>query len=371
MQGIEHTDIAEILARKLAGDELSEHEREILDRWLETSEDNLRLMEKMARGDSYREYRATKPAGGARKGIAAVEGRLRKRRLNRLAAVSGSVAAVILIAVFAMRTWVETGEIPQAGAAESVMLTIGQRSVALEDHEDDTAWEKYVERLPDIPGEQLPPSTVRIEIPCGKDFKVRLPDGTQVWLNAGSSIVYPERFTGPAREVRITGEAFFDVARDESLPFRVATDNGLGIEVLGTRFNVNSYHDGGATVVTLVEGSVKVVSGAESVVMRPNQQAVCDAGGALDIREVSDTRAYTAWTEGQFYYRSAPAAEILAALGRWYDVSFEYDTQLLEAAGDLTLIFSRDDRIADVLESLSRLTSLRFRLKDGIVYITR
>ena len=107
--------------------------------------------------------------------------------------------------------------------------------------------------------------------PRGRQYQLVLPDGTAVWLNAASSITYPTAFAGAQRNVTITGEAYFEVAKDKSKPFHVKT-NGIEVEVLGTHFNINAYGDAGSIKTTLLEGSVKVKNNQGAVMIQPGQQ---------------------------------------------------------------------------------------------------
>lgn len=166
--------------------------------------------------------------------------------------------------------------------------------------------------------------TLTVSVPRGKDFKLTLADGTRVWLNAGSSLRYPSRFTERERSVELQGEAFFEVARDERHPFIVRTGEVV-TQVLGTQFNFRAY-PGETTHVTLVSGSVKVTGKqGRSTVLQPGQDLSHDSDGHEAVQEVN-TDCFTAWTEGYFYFEEAPLEEIMRTLGRWYNVSVVFDT---------------------------------------------
>ncbi|MCD8186890.1 MAG: FecR domain-containing protein [Rikenellaceae bacterium] len=149
-----------------------------------------------------------------------------------------------------------------------------------------------------------------LEVPRGGECKVILSDGTQVWLNSMSSLRYPARFTGPVREVILTGEAYFDVAKSET-PFMVRTQN-LGIRVLGTSFNLSAYDNNPAAAATLVSGSISAFAEeGKEVVVQPAQQAVfCKSNGLLTVWEV-DPGLYTGWKEGQFRFQDNQLEEIM------------------------------------------------------------
>ncbi|TDW97091.1 FecR family protein [Dinghuibacter silviterrae] len=162
-----------------------------------------------------------------------------------------------------------------------------------------------------------------VSTPRACQYVLQLSDGTKVWLDAASSLRYPVNFTGSTREVELTGQAYFAVAH-RSQTFIVHA-GGMSIHDLGTEFNVNAYADEGARVrMTLVAGSVRVVSEGKGKVLIPGQQA--DAlPGSLTITAPEDTREATAWRDGLFYFKSQDLHEQLRAVARWYDVDVRYE----------------------------------------------
>ena len=160
--------------------------------------------------------------------------------------------------------------------------------------------------------------------PKGRQFKLVLPDGTRVWLNAASSIRYPIVFTGSERKVEITGEAYFEVAHNKEKPFIVSTHNGSEIEVLGTHFNINSYDNEESINTTLLEGSVRVSSSNGKIVLTPGQQAQCTGAGALTLKQQVNLAQVMAWKNGQFDFNNATLREIMRQLERWYNIEVEY-----------------------------------------------
>lgn len=162
-----------------------------------------------------------------------------------------------------------------------------------------------------------------VETPNGGEYKIRLPDGTQVWLNAGSSIRYPISFVASGeRNVELSGEAYFEVAHDRTKPFRVKTNSQV-IEVLGTHFNVNAYPQNGKTISTLTEGSVRVESHGTEQLLRPGQETVLYKDGRLSVRK-ADLDISLAWRNGLIKFRNADLKSILDQAARWYDIDVEY-----------------------------------------------
>ncbi len=167
-----------------------------------------------------------------------------------------------------------------------------------------------------------------LSTPRGGQYRLRLPDGTDVWLNAASSITYPTAFTGGERTVNITGEAYFEVAKDAARPFHVKV-NTMEVEVLGTHFNINSYSDEGMIKTTLLEGSVRINKGTsadgsfQSVVLKPGQQAQAAAG--LKVIDRADIEQAVAWKNGMFLFKDQDIESIMKQVSRWYDVEISYD----------------------------------------------
>lgn len=164
---------------------------------------------------------------------------------------------------------------------------------------------------------------MELSTPRGKDCKVTLPDGSQVWLNAESKISFPDKFIGKERKVRIEGEAFFQVVKDTKHPFIVSTDF-FSTTVHGTSFNVNAYSAKTASV-TLVTGSVTVrPTNGEETMIEPGEMAICDAQGNTQINKV-DTYPVIQWKDGFFYFDNECLIDIMMELGRWYNVSIVFE----------------------------------------------
>ncbi|TYR35099.1 DUF4974 domain-containing protein [Sphingobacterium phlebotomi] len=167
-------------------------------------------------------------------------------------------------------------------------------------------------------------NTMELRTPNGGTYALTLSDGTKVWLNAASSLKYPMKFSAEKRQVKVEGEAFFDVVHDSKRPFTVLS-SGQEIEVLGTAFNVSAYADDGDVKTTLVEGAVRLIaqeSGAY-IQLRPNEQAILK-DGKLKTRRV-DTQRFTAWKNGDFYFHETPLEDMMKELSRWYDVEVTYE----------------------------------------------
>ncbi|MBL4676428.1 MAG: FecR domain-containing protein [Mucilaginibacter sp.] len=186
----------------------------------------------------------------------------------------------------------------------------------------------------------------------GGQYRLTLADGTKVWLNASSSITYPTIFSGDSRQVKITGEAYFEVAHNAALPFTVVS-NGQQVKVLGTHFNVNAYADESATITTLLKGSVKVSADANTCILKPGQQASLAAIGHNNIKVTdADTDAAVAWKEGYFQFNQADVYQVMRQLARWYDIKVIYKNQ--SSTRKFQGAIQRDLRFSQVLRILEK-----------------
>lgn len=165
-----------------------------------------------------------------------------------------------------------------------------------------------------------------ISTPKGQQFQLRLSDGTNVWLNAESSIKYPVVFTGKERLIRVTGEVYMEVAQNPSIPFRVETSGGTSVEVLGTSFNVNAYSNEQSVRTTLLTGAVRVaMKGGAYKLLKPGQQALTTTPNR-PIQVFDDVNAVSvvAWKNGVFDFNDVPLEEAMRQLARWYDIEVVY-----------------------------------------------
>lgn len=166
-----------------------------------------------------------------------------------------------------------------------------------------------------------------IRTSSGRQYNLTLSDGTKVWLNAASSIEYPVAFNGKTRKVTISGEAYFEVAKNAQQPFIVNIENSkTNIEVLGTHFNVNSYADNGSYKTTLLEGSIELSTGKRKFLLQPNQQAVSqpDAEQVQLINNIN-SEDILAWKNQLFHFNQASIGDVMLELARWYNIQVIYE----------------------------------------------
>lgn len=202
-----------------------------------------------------------------------------------------------------------------------------------------------------------------LSTPRGGQYELSLSDGTKVWLNAASSIRYPAQFDGRDRVVSVSGEAYFEVARDrDQRAFRVKVNN-MTVDVLGTRFNINAYTDERIIRTTLLEGSVRVSQGS-SVVLHPGEQAGVDSSvtriASVDLDEVM------AWKNGLFRFRNADLPTVLRQLSRWYDLDIVFEGKVPDAHFEGKI--PRDAMASQVLSLLEK-NQVHFRIEGKKLYV--
>lgn len=203
----------------------------------------------------------------------------------------------------------------------------------------------------------------RLIVPRGSDFKVQLSDGTEVWLNAGSELEYPEVFTGKKREVKLRGMAYFKVEKDATRPFVVHTDR-TDIRVLGTEFCVSDCCDS-SNRVTLVSGRVTVTDRAGTEYrLLPGQQSEVSAAGSV-VREV-ETFYHTAWKDGYFIFHEAPLRRIMEELSAWYDLDYLIEDPSLDEVR-ITARLRKFDTADPLLELLAETKKIRFMRQERLI----
>lgn len=200
----------------------------------------------------------------------------------------------------------------------------------------------------------------------GETYQVRLPDGSAVWLNAASSLTYSAKLIqNGKRSVTLSGEAYFQVAKDKSHPFVVSTA-GQQVEVLGTHFNVNAYADEPIKATTLVEGSVRVSSGSDQQLLKPGFQAR-NNGNGIKISK-ANLEGVTDWKDGEFNLNETDFRVAMRKIARWYDVEVIYEKSVpldIEAWGWI----SRDSKLSSVLKLIENSGLVKFRIEGKKVYV--
>jgi transmembrane sensor len=201
--------------------------------------------------------------------------------------------------------------------------------------------------------------------PRGGQYRLLLPDGSQVWLNAASSISYPTAFTDSERRVTITGEAYLEIAPNAAMPFRVKVNAPMGqkdIQVLGTHFNVKAYGDETTVTTTLLEGSVRL----ENTILKPGEQGQWRGDGPVYVDPHANIEEAIAWKNGLFHFEGADLAEVMRQISRWYDVDVVFRGKIPEAhfEGEIP----RNSNLTEVFKIL-QLSNVHFTVEDKKVIV--
>jgi len=205
----------------------------------------------------------------------------------------------------------------------------------------------------------------KLVVPDKGTYAVVLQDGTKVWLNAGSSLRYPSRFTGPDRVVELVGEGFFAVAKDAAHPFRVLCQ-GTETEAVGTAFNVNGYRN--EVTTTLVEGRVKVGSAMGKTYLSPGQSATFNSR-SLPPTAQADTVLATGWKNGNFVFLHTDFQEVMDQLSHWYGVEIDYQKGFRPEGLSFTGELPRNEPISKLLSLMEMTGIASFRVAGNTLSI--
>jgi len=386
-------ELVSALYKRWSDQPLSAREADLIEQWLSASPDNERLLEEIADADVFRQnmmqFKSIEPeviwdkVMKLRKSVSGEIKPARKFRYLRTAWLRYAAAAVVAFAV-SVYFWMSVDKnemnarrdntIPVAAevvpGSDKAILTLGSgKKIELDPSSQQTITDGDLLIRNDRGMLTYEKTDVvsynTIATPRGGQYRLVLPDGTLVWLNAASSITYPTVFSGGQREIAMTGEGYFEVAKDLKKPFRVNIRSELSVEVLGTHFNINSYTDESNIRTSLLEGSVKVVYNGNSKVLARGQQALIDraADSINSIKVVSniDLDAVVAWKNGYFSFRNADMYTIMRQISRWYDVEVVYEGEATDRRFRGKI--SRRARLPEVLEILEE-SKVHFRM-DG------
>ncbi|MDR1505105.1 MAG: FecR domain-containing protein [Prevotella sp.] len=216
---------------------------------------------------------------------------------------------------------------------------------------------------------QNPPeitATNKLYVPSGQRANITLSDGTEVWVNANSTIIYPSTFTQGERKIELTGEAFFTVAKNEKKPFIVSTSD-FDVKVLGTTFNINSYNDMEEKIVSLIEGSVEVISPNEKMQLIPNEQLKF-RNSKMSVAKFYNEDDFS-WTQGIYTFEEAPLSDILKKMELYYDVKIIVKNPSVSQI-EYTGKFRQRDGVMEILKILQKVYPFRIQKDEQNNIIT-
>lgn len=207
-----------------------------------------------------------------------------------------------------------------------------------------------------------------ITTPKSGQYMIVLSDDSKIWLNAASSVRFPTAFQNKERRVEITGEVYFEIAKDASRPFKVSFSHAgkMGeITVMGTHFNVMCYADEDAVKTTLLEGSVKIDENKYTTLLVPGQQAVLNKNSVKVLSGV-DVQEVVAWKNGYFQFNSATLQEVLRQIGRWYDLDVSYEG--IPTDQKFNGKISRDNNLSEIIKVLE-LTKVKLKIENRKIIV--
>lgn len=373
-QGISR--IASIIVKEVTGG-INVQERIILDRWLGRSAANREMYRRLKSGESVRwhldNFHHLSDPDTVAQVKRRIRGRIIRHRMVRFA-VAAVVVGCVLSSVLLLPTDAPINRPTADGMGLGVVISFnGERQFVLSDPARETEWQNYLDDVgsEECVGDSISTVVCRVEIPKGFHQKLRLDDGTVVWLNAETTFEYPAKFTGDIREVKLTGEAFFEVVSKESNPFVVITPDGVSLKVTGTKFNMETYSGCTDVRITLVEGAVSVAADCGQLDLQPYEQVVIDRQAqTMKLRKVENMEPWIGWVDGLFFVEDAPLAEIFAKMERWYGISVIYDSKAdIYSLGTFTVKSSNRDNFASVLNALQEVTGLEYTVKENNIFI--
>lgn len=200
-------------------------------------------------------------------------------------------------------------------------------------------------------------------VPAGAEFQLTLEDGTKVWLNNLTTLRYPVKFAKDKRLIYLEGEAYFEVSRDEHLPFYIITPNAE-LCVLGTSFNVNARKEQEA--VTLVSGSLAVAAGTQQIILQPGNQAIVKEKSVVSVKDV-DTFMYTAWLKGLFYFSNETLENVMKRLSEWYRFNYRFEEESLKKE-KIMCIVNKYDEFEEIMQLIEDSQIVRIEYdQEGLV----
>lgn len=380
MQFKNEFELAELISQQLLG-LLTPQEEKQLEEWLDASQANRALYDTIAKGKSFRAREELESRIDIDQVCRKMEDKRKSFVLSRRILKTASVAALFLlggISSFLLLREQQTTA-PSVEMASTLSPGSTKAILTLFNGEQKILTEKETtEDLQRLLASSVSPNQTRdtlynkIEIPRGGEYQLTLADGTRVWLNAESIFEYPVNFSERQRVVRLSGEAYFEVAHDSSSPFEILTNDDVRIKVLGTTFNVHSYNDLSDILITLVEGAVAVGHHQTEARLAPNQQAVFDRSkNKLTVRDVPDAKTYCSWKNGMFVFEGESLEIIMEALSKWYDVEIISEQINLKQYGHFSMNIDRGENLIPILTMMKQITGLTFRIEGKKVYLSQ
>lgn len=340
MESLEHITL---LLLKQFNEPLPPAERQALDNWLNEHPDNIKLLNRLNAEqlkDDFEILRQYNPTKG-------------------LLLLKAAVLTTILpVAAQKRLPWLQTA----VAAAVIIIAGMGVYWIVTKTNSHPIVQTKEIEYK-------------TLTVPSGKQSFIQLPDSTQVWLNAGSSLRYPEHFSDTQRTVELTGEAFFDVTKriagTAAQHFSVKLKD-MEINVTGTRFDVKSYEDDAAPNTTLLEGNIEVRRGGHVLKVQPGERATLNLTTGDFMIKQADTNAIISWMTDDYYFGQTPLPALLKDLERWYGINIEYNPNDLTGEDIISGTFPKTATLSTIAKRLGRVyQQLDFSIREEKLVIRK
>lgn len=374
------------------GRTLSAAERQELNNWINTSDSNKQLfesltdeqaiasnMEWMDAANTSQTFQQLKEAGRFNP--------VRKIQLQRWLYAAASVIVLLGLSYLLIRNFTNTNadvnkktevvqqEPLQPGANKATLTLADGRLIDLNEASNGWLFSKEGKDVSNpIDGElvygQSGSTDVHagmrtLSVPMGGQFQLRLPDGTKVWLNAATTFRYPNTFTGAERQVEMTGEAYFEVAKNTKQPFIVRLADSNAVTVLGTHFNVQAYPEDQGKKITLLQGKVRVQNKNNEYVITPGTQATVTASQITTAQQIN-MKEVIGWKDGLFVFRNASIETIMQQVAKWYDAKIIYQGKI-DQRFNATIL--RSEPLEKLLHLLETNGHIKFKTENNTIYV--
>ncbi len=316
---------------------------------------------------------------------------LQKRNMRRIILRTARYAAIVALLVsglvyfFSDLTGKKEGSGHQSGfiipgsAKAELLLSSGEKILLNEQGTNEALQQKGILLVNDTVSGRLQYNMVdsagkghasynTLYVPKGGEYQLELPDGTVIWVNSESSVRFPERFSRTSRDVYLDGEAYFKVAKNDACPFRVHIGD-REIEVVGTTFNVSAYNDDVLWHTTLVEGAILIGKAENKIQMKPSERLVLNRLTQREELQQVNSRLYTSWVDGKFYFIAYTFEEIVKKLERWYDFQMIYTNKAIKTR-IFTGFVNKHEPIEEMLMILELTTDIQFSIKNKTITVS-
>jgi len=356
---------------------LSIDEQKELDKWILRSEDNMQLFEDLTDEKNIQGFLAWYAGRDVEKKLQETKKRLRFGRASKILSFWKYAAAACILAVVGFsiyhfvprlrakpETKLSIHEADIEPGSEYAALKMSNGKIVALNNNKDTVINSQIkvvngELVYDGEAEDEEPGMEELDVPRKGFYKLVLPDGSRVWLNSESSIRYPNVFSGSERDVEVTGETYFEVAKDATRPFVVSV-NGIKVQALGTEFNINAYSNENDFRATLIHGMIRVSWKGREEILKPDEQVRIEKDNWNKSGDV-ELASIVAWKDNQFKFKNTPIEQIMRDVERWYDADVVFQDRLnLHLNGTI----GRNVPVSKLLRVLGETEEFHFKI-DG------